>query len=331
MAQRRQRGWLKKENRIQGKTWAFYFRTTRKSDGKRVENKIPIGLLRDLPDKSAAWAQVERLHLPINPMDSRRGVTFSDLALHYAAHELVERSESIHPKAHTTIKGYEQVLRNRLLPKWGNRIALGIEPLEIEQWLTMLKKEEEFENPTLDRIRRVMSMVYRHGQRYDLILRTQEANPLRFVRCKTTSGYEAMILTPEQAYAIVRNLREPERTLTLLAAGTGLRISECLGLQWQDVCFTEAMIHVRRTWTCGQVGLPKTKTSQGPVPLHPLLAEFMLCWKQKTRYSQPHDWVFASFRLKGKQPRVGNMLVEDHLRSGNLSKNSFMRQMRYSI
>jgi integrase len=314
MAQRRQRGWLKKENRIQGKTWAFYFRTTRKSDGKRVENKIPIGLLRDLPDKSAAWAQVERLHLPINPMDSRRGVTFSDLALHYAAHELVERSESIHPKAHTTIKGYEQVLRNRLLPKWGNRIALGIEPLEIEQWLTMLKKEEEFENPTLDRIRRVMSMVYRHGQRYSLIPRTQEANPLRFVRCKTTSGYEAMILTPEQAYAIVRNLREPERTLTLLAAGTGLRISECLSLQWQDVCFTEAMIHVRRTWTCGQVGLPKTRTSQGPVPLHPLLAEFMLCWKQKTRYSQPHDWVFASFRLNGKQPRVGNMLVEDHLR-----------------
>jgi integrase len=123
-----------------------------------------------------------------------------------------------------------------------------------------------------------------------------------------------MILTPAQAYAIVRNLREPERTLTLLAAGTGLRISECLGLQWQDVCFAEAMIHVRRTWTCGQVGLPKTRTSQGPVPLHPLLAEFMLCWKQKTLYSQPHDWLFASFRLKGEQPRVANMLVEDYLR-----------------
>ena len=70
---------------------------------------------------------------------------------------------------------------------------------------------------------------------------------MRFVRCKTTSGYEAMILSPEQAYAIVRNLRDPERTLTLLAAGTGLRISECLGLQWQDVSFADAMIHVRRT------------------------------------------------------------------------------------
>jgi hypothetical protein len=95
MAQRRQRGWIKKENRIQGETWVLYFRTTRKSDSKRVENKIPIGLLRDLPDKSGAWAEVERLHPPINPVDSRRAVTFSDLALHYAAHELVERSESI--------------------------------------------------------------------------------------------------------------------------------------------------------------------------------------------------------------------------------------------
>jgi len=144
-----------------------------------------------------------------------------------------------------------------LLPKCGNRIALGIEPLEVEEWLTTLKKEEELENPTLDRLRRVMSLVYRHGQRYGLIPRTQESNPMCFVRCKTTSGYEAMIITPEQAYVIVRNLREPERTLTLLAAGTGLRISECLGLQWQDVDFAEAMIHVRRTWTCGQVGLPK--------------------------------------------------------------------------
>jgi integrase len=314
MAQRRQRGWLKKENRIQGETWVLYFRTTRKSDGKRVENKTPVGLLRDLPNKSAAWAEVERLHLQINPVDSRRGVTFGDLAFHYAEHELVERSESIHPKAYTTIKGYERVLRNRLLPKWGNRIALGIDPLEVEEWLTSLKMEEELENPTLDRMRRVMSTVYRHGQRYGLIPRTQESNPMRFVRCNTSSGYEAMILTPEQAYAIVRNLQEPERTLTLLAAGTGLRISECLGLKWDDVSFSDAMIHVRRTWTLGRVGLPKTKTSKGPVPLHPLLAEFIVCWKKQTPYSQPDDWVFPSVRLKGKQPRVGNMLVEDHLR-----------------
>src|SRR5258708_36468369 len=106
-----------KELRIPGETWVLHFRTTRKSDGRRVENKIPIGLVRDLPDKRTAWAEVERLHLPINPVDSRRGATFGDLVLHYAEHELVERSESIDPKAHTTIKGYIRFLRNDFLPE----------------------------------------------------------------------------------------------------------------------------------------------------------------------------------------------------------------------
>jgi hypothetical protein len=46
--------------------------------------------------------------------------------------------------------------------------------------------------------------------------------------------------------------------------------------------------------------------------LHPFLAEFVLRWKEKTVYSEPGDWVFASCRLKGKQPRVANMLVEDY-------------------
>jgi hypothetical protein len=105
------------------------------------------------------------------------------------------------------------VLRNRLLPQWGNRVALGLEPLEVEEWLKALKRKEGLANPTLDKMRRVMSLVYRHSQRYGLIPRNQESNPMRFVRCKTTSEYEAMILTPEQAYAVLLNLREPERTL----------------------------------------------------------------------------------------------------------------------
>ena len=314
MAQRHQRGWLKQEMRVGGPTWALFFRAARKSDGRRVEHKVTIGLLKDFPDKTSAWAEVEKLHLHLNQVDSRGKMTFADLVHHYAEHELVEPTESIHPKAYTTIKGYERVLLNRLLPRWGQRIALSIQPLEVEEWLTAVKKEKALANPTLDKARRVMSLVYRHGQRYGLIPRSQEANPMRFVRCKTTSGYEAMILTPEQAYSILLNLKEPERTLTLLAAGTGLRISECLGLQWQDVGFAEGMIHVRRTWTCGRVGLPKSKASRAPVPLHPLLAEFMFPWKQETAYAEPSDWVFPSLRLKGKQPRVANMLVEDYLR-----------------
>jgi hypothetical protein len=72
MAQRHQRGWLKKETRSNGETWVLFYRTIRKSDGKRVENKIAIGLVRDFTEKSNAWAEVERLHLPINQVNLRR-------------------------------------------------------------------------------------------------------------------------------------------------------------------------------------------------------------------------------------------------------------------
>ena len=52
MARRHQRGWLKKEKRSQGETWVLFFRTVRKSDGKRVQNKVPIGLVRDFPERA---------------------------------------------------------------------------------------------------------------------------------------------------------------------------------------------------------------------------------------------------------------------------------------
>jgi len=309
-----QRGWLRVDSRKNGPTWVLRYYATREADGQRVEHKIAIGLVSSLPSESAAWAEVAKLHLQINQPDFKGRVTFGDLAQHYMTHELGEQAEAVDPKSHTTIAGYRRILKNRVLDKWAKRPALGIEPLAVEQWLKAVKREEGLENPTLDKTRRVMSLVFKHGQRYGLIPRTQEANPMRFVRCKTTSDYEAMILTPEQAFDVLMKLEEPERTLTLLAASTGLRISECLGLQWHDVSFEQSQIHVRRTWTCGAVGVPKSKASKAPVPLHLLLAEFLREWKDQTPYSQPSDWVFPSFRCKGKQPRTANMLVEDHLR-----------------
>jgi len=335
-----QRGSLRVESRKDGDTWVLRYFVTRHSDGRRVEHKIPIGLVQDLPTESAAWAEVEQQHLQLNEPDYKPRVTFAYLARHFMEHELGEQNETTDPKSHTTIAGYKRILKNRCIDRWGKRIALSLGPLEIEQWLKALKREEGLANPTLDKIRRVMNLVFKHGQRYGLIPRTQESNPMRFVRCKTTSSYEALILTPKQAFEVLMHLEEPERTLTLLASATGLRISECLGLQWQDVDYEQSQIHVRRTWTCGQVGVPRSRASQAPVPLHSLLAGFMAAWKDATPYSEPGDWVFASFKCKGKQPRVANMLVEYHLRpaavkAGVLTKGNEVRfgfhNLRHSL
>lgn len=309
------RGWMTTESRKKtGQVWVYHFYKTRESDGRRVENTVSIGPMSSFPKEKDAWGEVTRRSLDLNDqLDFKGRVTFGDLARHYIKQEL-EDADADDQKSHTTVERYRQILDNRLIPRWGKLPAVDIQPLDIMAWLKASKRKQNLENPTVDKIRRVMNLVYRHGQTYGLIPRTAEANPLKFVRVRTQSEYEAKIITPEQGFKILMAMRQPERTLTLLIAATGLRISECLGLQWHDTDYLNSQIFVRRSWTGGKVGKSKSAASRAPVPMVPVLAGFIREWQQQTPYSKPTDWVFASTRLKGKQPRVANMLVEDYLR-----------------
>jgi hypothetical protein len=53
-----QRGSLRVEPRKDGPTWVLRYFVTRPSDSRRVEHKIAVGLVRDFPGESAAWAEV---------------------------------------------------------------------------------------------------------------------------------------------------------------------------------------------------------------------------------------------------------------------------------
>jgi hypothetical protein len=66
------KGLVKEGDTYPGEAWMLFFRTVRKSDGKRVKNKIPVGLVRDSPDKSRAWAEVERQHIHVMQGDFDR-------------------------------------------------------------------------------------------------------------------------------------------------------------------------------------------------------------------------------------------------------------------
>lgn len=311
---RYQRGSLRQEDRKAGPTWVLRFYAQKGTN--RVERTVAVGLVRDFPSDFAARQEVDRQHLiqSINEPAFQGPFTFGHLVQHYVDNELGDQADSADPKSHTTIAGYKRNLRRHIVPKWGRRVALSIQPLEVETWLKALKREEHLANPTLDRLRRIMSLVYRSAQRYGLIPRGEEHNPMRFVRCKTSTAYEAITITPAEAWAIWSQLPEPQATLVLLCAATGLRISEALALTWEDVDFTAQIIHVRRTWTGGKIGCPKSPASQAAVPCGPILATYLTAWRTETPYAAAADWVFASFRMKGKQPLTGNMLVEDYLR-----------------
>ena len=99
-----QRGSLRVESRKNGQNWVLRYYVTRTSDGRRVEHKIPIGLVHDFPTESAAWAEVERQHLQLNAPDFKARITFCHLAQHFMNHELGEQTETADPKSHTRLQ-----------------------------------------------------------------------------------------------------------------------------------------------------------------------------------------------------------------------------------
>jgi len=103
------------------------------------------------------------------------------------------------------------------------------------------------------------------------------------------------------------------RVLVLADAATGLRISEILALRWLDIDWKNSCIGVVRAYLYRKFGPPKSKASKMPVPLHPLLAALLQAWRKETLYSAEEDFIFPSYRLKGKKPPRANMLVAKHL------------------
>src|SRR2546422_279965 len=290
------------------------------------------------PDAAANYLRTTRRHvlamvreglIPGHPLETINQLqpfqgkprTFGQLCQDYIENELrIDQAESARPKAFPTIETYERHLIKRIIPRWGRLAPLAVESRDVEAWFRELrkgsaqKKVKPLADPTIDKIRRIMSLVYKHGQRHNFVPRQQEGNPMNWVSQRTTSDYRALIMTPKQAFEVLLNIPEPRRTLTLSDAATALRVSELLGLMWMDLDFEESVMYVRRAYVWGRFKEPKSKASKAPVPMHPLLAGFMLAWRDKTPYSKDTDFVFPSVRLKGKRPLSASIMVQKYLR-----------------
>jgi len=170
-------------------------------------------------------------------------------------------------------------------------------------------------NPTKDKLRRIMSIIYTQAQTYGLLPRSEESNPVRWVKQSAKSRYEPVRVDPATAGRILEALSGAELALTLLVAAIGLRISEALGLKWEDVDYDGRQINLHRVWVGDRVfDRLKTEDAGAPVPLTDLLAECLRAWHAETMYGRPRDWVFASNKSRGRKPRSASILTADYLR-----------------
>ncbi len=274
-----QRGWLTKhQSKRSGWTWVYHYYRTKPETGKRVEATVTIGPATRFPKQKDALAEVERRYLQPDSVQNKIGrVTFGELVENY-------RKKAFNKLGVTTQPITAHILDDYLLPRWGGSFALDIEPDQIEEWLDSLA----LANPTKEKIRRVMNVVYRRGQKSGLLPRTGDGNPVAFVTQSSKSNYKAVIVSPEKAFRLMMELGEPYRTLVFL---------------------------VRRVWV-GNEMVPRMKTdgSAAPVPLGDLLADALQSWHRNTLYAKPDDWVFPSTKMKGRTPLSASMMAKDKIR-----------------
>ena len=315
---RYQTGSLKKFKTKQGQVWKLRYFAYRTSDGRWTEQTpLLVGAVSDFPTEKRARAEAVRLELieqinrtsvPVNK------VTFGFIARDYIRINLSDNA--IKPKASTTRYTEGLIINKHLLPRWDGVLVSDVKTLAIEEWLqsvsvdTLGEKGQEWDS--LTKWRRVMSDIFLHAQKHDLI--PESFNPMLKVDVTaSSSGYVPIILLPNQTFVMLNALPLLQQTMVVLDAATGLRYSEIAGLQWKDVDWEDHCIRIERRWIRGNVSKPKTNASKAPVAMSQVLAAYLLAWRKETMYGKDTDWIFASSRTKGKTPRVGNMLVRSYL------------------
>ena len=332
---RYQQGCLTREARKFGpKVWVFRWRESG-ADGQKHNRKTIVGTVEEYSTESRAMKAVEGLRLEINketPGAVIGSITFGQLVAHYQEKELPDDAAHAKvPKAYSTTVTYRRYLRKWIKPRWESYLLRDIQSIAVEDWLHGLTAA----NGTKAKIRNIMSAVFRHGIRYGFLPRDEDSNPIKYVRQSAVSDVIPAILTKNQVWRIIDCLRDPARTMAFLDAFTGLRISELLGLKWDDIDFERSEINVRRAIVYGVVGHCKSKASKKPVALDPILAATLRDWRFNTPYNKPHDWVFASTKLKGIKPLTPGMLRKWHLKpaaekagvSGKVGWHTFRRTL----
>lgn len=314
MRKRHQRGYLRCAKRKNGPAvWEFLWREVG-PNGRLIRRTTVVGTIEQYPTHHEASDVINGLRVSVNEACNRQPYTsilVGELVDHYIEKELGERSEWY--SAATKII-YRDFLRVWIRPHWAPLDIREVRTVAVEEWLRQLRRKDNnpLSNSSKAKIRNLMSVLFNHAIRYEWL--EQGKNPITHVRQGATRQKDPEILSPQELRALISQLPPPFNLMILLAATTGMRRSELLALQWQDIDFDNLLICIRRSIYAGIVGKCKTKNSKKPLPLADYVAQELKTWQKKSNYGALEDFVFASAAQKGKLPFSPNYLLQKIIR-----------------
>ena len=286
MARKYQRGNLTLKTRANGPdVWEFRWR-----DSSGAQRSKLLGTVEQYPTEDEAQSAADAVRLEINTESDRVVlVTVATLADRYLADE-IEMSRL----AWATKNSYKAYLKNWIKPKWGTFTLAQVKAVAVEQWLRTL----ELAPKTKLHLRGVMHVLYECAARWELT----DRNPITNVRQGGARLSEPELLTPDEFRALLKELKEPYRTMVILAGCLGLACSEFSALKWGDIDWDTATLSIQRGIVHCHVGDPKTLARRKPIPLAPDLLTILRERRERAAYPGDSDYVFASPYKRGKVP-----------------------------
>jgi len=207
---RYQHGFFSEVRRKKGpNVWIYRWREVDPKGKPQMRSHV-VGTVKEYKTETAAWVAVEALRLNINQEALKIEL---DMALD---------SER---KTFKTKHVYDNNLQVHILPRWGEYRLRDIASVTVERWLERL----ELAASTKAKLKYVMSDVYQHAIRNGW-LRNNE-NPLLAVRQSAKREYVPETLEAQEFRSLMILLPQKVRTMGVICATTGLRISEVLGLK----------------------------------------------------------------------------------------------------
>lgn len=210
------------------------------------------------------------------------------------------------PERYSTKTTYQSYIKNQIRPRWENTPISAIKPMAVEDWLKNLTLAPK----TKSHVRSLMHTIFQCAERWELI----DKNPIKLVRVRggTRRLKTPRVLAPGQFHSLLPLLREPFRTMVLIAGCLGLRVSEIVALQWQDFDFDGLTLLVQRSVVHGRVGDVKTEYSRDSVPLDIAVVEALLLHRERC-VPTPEGWLFAN-------PTTGRPYHQEEIQKRHIRK-----------
>jgi integrase len=196
---------------------------------------------------------------------------------------LLHVRESRKPSTH---KGYADSFKV-LKPYLGSIELQRIRTVDVQKVLDAVAKAKPRANSTLKHLKAFLSGVFGYAVRNGLI----STSPTREARSpKGLKPQDVYAYSLQEVKAMRACLKEPAKTIVLVAALSGLRMGEIAGLKWSDI--EGDQINVSRAIWHGDVIETKTEGSSAPIPLLPILKKAL----EKHRRRSRGEFVFTGNR-----------------------------------